>query len=60
MWAPHLEQYQDDASETWRIGWVLVDERGRRYCSPEHPYAIVTGFTREEMQGLADELNGSE
>lgn len=60
MWAPHLEQYQDDAGRVQRIGWVLVDERGRRYQAPEHPDAIVTGFTREEMQRLADELNGSE
>lgn len=57
MWKPELEQYWDGAGQTWRIGWVLVDDAGRRFCAPEHPDAITTGFTREEMQGLADQLN---
>lgn len=58
MWTPHLEQYQDDAGRVQRIGWVLVDEAGARHQHPD--VGIVTGFTREEMQRLADELNGSE
>lgn len=58
MWTPHLEQCQDDAGEPRRIGWVLVNESGERYLHPEG--GIVTGFTSEEMQRLADELNGSE
>lgn len=60
MWKPELEQYRDGAGQTWRIGWVLVDDAGRRYRAPEHPGAITAGFTREEMQGLADQLNAGE
>lgn len=60
MWKPQLEQYQDASGRTWRIGWVLVVGAGRRYCAPEHPDAIAAGFTQEEMQALADELNAGE
>lgn len=52
MWTPTLERQPDGR----KIGWVLVNEAGERYCHPEG--SIVTGFTRDEMQALADRLNG--
>jgi len=55
MWTPHLEKYTRPDGVEQKIGWVLVDEDGNRYVTESG--AAVTGFTPEEMQALADELN---
>ncbi|HEY4531540.1 MAG TPA: hypothetical protein VIG97_14655 [Luteimonas sp.] len=57
MWTPHLEKYTRPDGVEQKIGWVLVDEHGNRYVRESG--AAVTGFTREEMQALADELNAA-
>ena len=55
MWTPHLEKYKRSDGIEQKIGWVLVNEAGDRYVTATG--ATVTGFTPEEMQQLADELN---
>jgi hypothetical protein len=61
MWAPQLEQYEKPDGSIQLIGWILVNEAGEHYMTTEHGRAAtVTGFTRKEMQGLADELNAGD
>lgn len=55
MWTPHLEKYTRPDGIEQKIGWVLVDERGNRHVTANG--AAVTGFTPEEMQALAEQLN---
>ncbi|MDH7453595.1 hypothetical protein QF205_11025 [Luteimonas composti] len=58
MWTPHLEQFELPDGTWQKVGWVLVDEADRRYEGPEG--AVVTGFSRGEMQELADQLNAQQ
>lgn len=54
MWTPKLEKYTRPDGTEQKIGWVIVNDAGEPHTVQG---AAVTGFTREEMQALADELN---
>lgn len=60
MWRTKLEKQPPDRhGRVQMIGWILVNDHGEPFKHPDHD-AIVTGFTSEEMQPLADALNAAE